>query len=61
MDRFSIALDSEYHECFNACRRCGEEICECPQPCPHDMHIKCSKVRSCEEPCWDDDEDDLED
>ena len=57
MDRFSIPLQGEYHECFNACRRCGEEACECPQPCPHDPSIKCGKAATCEEYCGEDEED----
>ena len=50
--------EGEYHECWNVCRRCGEEICECPRPCHFDPNIlKCSKVHECKEPCWEEEED----
>ena len=59
MDRFSVPWEGEYHECFNACRKCGEEWCECPQPCPHDPSIRCGKVATCEEYCGEDEEDEI--
>ena len=58
MDRFSIPWEGEYQECWNACRKCGEENCECPRPCPFSLYIgKCSKAHECKEPCWEDEED----
>ena len=62
MDRFSVAFEGEYREDWNACRRCGEEICECPRPCHFDQNIlECSKVHECKEPCWEVEEDEEED
>ena len=58
MDRFSVAFEGEYREDWNACRRCGEEWCECPQPCHFDPNIaKCSKAYECTSVCWEDEED----
>lgn len=59
MDRFSVAFEGEYREDFNACRRCGEENCECPRACRFDPNIlNCSKAHECEGICWDEEEED---